>query len=85
MKEDRQRAILELVRGGPVHTQNELARALGERGFAATQATVHSPMGPQFAVSTQCCRSCLVILASSEADAERVHFQFPFGVPADSE
>ena len=26
-----------------------------------------------------------VILASSEADAERVHFQFPFGVPADSE
>jgi transcriptional regulator of arginine metabolism len=40
MKEDRQRAILELVRGGPVHTQNELARALGERGFTATQATV---------------------------------------------
>ena len=26
-----------------------------------------------------------VILASSEADAEHVHFQFPFGVPADSE
>ena len=40
MKEDRQRAILELVRDRPVHTQQELARALGERGFAATQATV---------------------------------------------
>jgi transcriptional regulator of arginine metabolism len=40
MKEDRQRAILELVRDRPVHTQHELARALGERGFAATQATV---------------------------------------------
>jgi transcriptional regulator of arginine metabolism len=40
MKEDRQRAILELVRDRPVHTQQELARALGERGFTATQATV---------------------------------------------
>jgi transcriptional regulator of arginine metabolism len=40
MKEDRQRAILALVRQGPVHTQQELARALAERGFSATQATV---------------------------------------------
>jgi transcriptional regulator of arginine metabolism len=40
MKEERQRAILELVRERPLHTQQELARALGERGFAATQATV---------------------------------------------
>lgn len=40
MKEDRQRAILELVRERPVRTQQELARALAERGFAATQATV---------------------------------------------
>ena len=40
MKEDRQRAILDLVRDRPVHTQQELARALGERGFTATQATV---------------------------------------------
>jgi transcriptional regulator of arginine metabolism len=40
VKEERQRAILDLVRDRPVHTQHELARALGERGFAATQATV---------------------------------------------
>ena len=40
MKEDRQRAILDLVRQRPVHTQQELARALSERGFSATQATV---------------------------------------------
>jgi transcriptional regulator of arginine metabolism len=40
MKEDRQRAILDVVRQRPVHTQQELARALAERGFSATQATV---------------------------------------------
>jgi len=40
LKEERQRAILELVRQRPVHTQHELARALAERGFSATQATV---------------------------------------------
>jgi transcriptional regulator of arginine metabolism len=40
MKEDRQRTILELVRHRPVHTQQELANALAERGFSATQATV---------------------------------------------
>jgi transcriptional regulator of arginine metabolism len=40
MKEERQRAILELVRRRPVHTQQELARALSDRGLSATQATV---------------------------------------------
>jgi transcriptional regulator of arginine metabolism len=40
MKEERQRAILELVRDRPVQTQQELARALTERGLTATQATV---------------------------------------------
>jgi transcriptional regulator of arginine metabolism len=40
LKEDRQRAILDLVRRRPVHTQQELANALAERGFSATQATV---------------------------------------------
>lgn len=40
MKEDRQRAILELVREGPVETQLDLVKALTERGFSATQATV---------------------------------------------
>lgn len=40
MKEERQRAILDLVRRRPVHTQQELARALAERGIQATQATV---------------------------------------------
>jgi transcriptional regulator of arginine metabolism len=40
VKEDRHRAILELVRQHPVHTQQELANALAGRGFAATQATV---------------------------------------------
>ncbi len=40
MKEDRQRAILELVRARPLHTQQELADALAGRGIGATQATV---------------------------------------------
>ena len=40
MKEDRQRAILALVREGPVETQLDLVKALTERGFSATQATV---------------------------------------------
>lgn len=40
MKDERQRAILELVRGRALHTQQELARALAERGFGVTQATV---------------------------------------------
>jgi len=40
VKESRQRAILELVRDRPVQTQQELALALAERGYPATQATV---------------------------------------------
>jgi len=40
MKGDRQRAILELVRERPLHTQQELADALAALGLAATQATV---------------------------------------------
>jgi len=40
MKENRQRAILDLVRQRPVHTQQELVLVLAERGFSATQATV---------------------------------------------
>jgi transcriptional regulator of arginine metabolism len=40
MKEDRQRAILAIVRQRPVHTQQELARALAAQGLGATQATV---------------------------------------------
>ena len=40
MKDDRQRAILELVRERPLHTQQELANALAALGLGATQATV---------------------------------------------
>ncbi len=40
MKEERQRAILELVRERRLRTQQGLAHALAERGFPATQATV---------------------------------------------
>jgi transcriptional regulator of arginine metabolism len=40
MKDDRQRAILDLVRQRQVHTQQELVNALGELGYSATQATV---------------------------------------------
>jgi transcriptional regulator of arginine metabolism len=36
----RHAAILELVQAAPLHTQQELARALAERGLRATQATV---------------------------------------------
>jgi transcriptional regulator of arginine metabolism len=39
-KLERHRAILDLVRTEPVHTQQELADALARRGLAATQATV---------------------------------------------
>ncbi|NJD30083.1 MAG: arginine repressor [Chloroflexi bacterium] len=40
MKQLRQRAIRDLVEGRPIRTQQELATALRERGFRATQATV---------------------------------------------
>jgi transcriptional regulator of arginine metabolism len=40
LKEKRQRAILDLVRREPVHTQQELAEALARLGLETTQATV---------------------------------------------
>lgn len=40
MKQLRQRAIRDLVEQRPIRTQQELATALRERGFRATQATV---------------------------------------------
>jgi transcriptional regulator of arginine metabolism len=40
VKERRHRAILDLVRSEPVHTQQELAAALARLGLSATQATV---------------------------------------------
>jgi transcriptional regulator of arginine metabolism len=40
MKQLRQRAIRDLVEQRPIRTQQELAVALRERGFRATQATV---------------------------------------------
>ncbi len=40
MKQLRQRAIRDLVERRPVRTQQELAVALRERGFRATQATI---------------------------------------------
>jgi transcriptional regulator of arginine metabolism len=40
MKQARQRAIRDLVDQRPIHTQQELAAALRERGFRATQATI---------------------------------------------
>src|SRR5260370_8600677 len=40
MKQIRQRAIRDLVEQRPIRTQQELAAALRERGFRATQATI---------------------------------------------
>ena len=40
MKQLRQRAIRDLIEQRPIRTQQELAAALRERGFRATQATV---------------------------------------------
>src|SRR6185503_12331904 len=40
MKQLRQRAIRDLVEQRPIRTQQELAAALHERGFRATQATI---------------------------------------------
>ena len=40
MKQLRQQAIRDLVERRPIRTQQELAAALRERGFRATQATV---------------------------------------------
>jgi transcriptional regulator of arginine metabolism len=40
MKQLRQRAVRDLVEQRAIHTQQELAAALRERGFRATQATV---------------------------------------------
>lgn len=39
-KEERQRAVLELVREHPMQTQQELVQALQARGIPATQATI---------------------------------------------
>ena len=40
MKQLRQAAIRDLVRQRPIRTQHDLAAALRERGFRATQATI---------------------------------------------
>jgi transcriptional regulator of arginine metabolism len=40
MKQLRQRAIRDLLEARPIRTQQELAAALRERGFRATQATI---------------------------------------------
>jgi transcriptional regulator of arginine metabolism len=45
MKQLRQRAIRDLVGQRPIRTQAELAAALRERGFRATQATVSRDVG----------------------------------------
>jgi transcriptional regulator of arginine metabolism len=39
-KSQRHNAILEVVNRGPVHTQQEIAKALARRGVRATQATI---------------------------------------------
>ncbi len=40
MKQFRQAAILQLVGGGPIHSQDELRRRLRARGLKVTQATI---------------------------------------------
>jgi transcriptional regulator of arginine metabolism len=40
LKEQRQRAIADLIRANPVANQEELAERLGSLGFAVTQATI---------------------------------------------
>jgi len=40
MKNDRQQAIIELLKSRPIETQSELAAALQSMGFQVTQATV---------------------------------------------
>ena len=40
LKERRQRAIAELIRGNALSSQEELAERLGSLGFAVTQATI---------------------------------------------
>ena len=40
MKQARHRAIRDLIEQRPIKTQQELAAALRERGFRATQATI---------------------------------------------
>lgn len=45
MKQLRQQQIRELISSRPIRTQGELAAALRERGFRATQATVSRDVG----------------------------------------
>ena len=40
LKERRQRAIADLIRGSPLSSQEELGERLGKLGFAVTQATI---------------------------------------------
>jgi transcriptional regulator of arginine metabolism len=39
-KEQRRRAIVELIRASPISSQDELAERLSSNGYAATQATI---------------------------------------------
>jgi transcriptional regulator of arginine metabolism len=45
MKQLRQRAIRDLLEQRPIRTQQELAAALRDRGFRATQATISRDVG----------------------------------------
>jgi transcriptional regulator of arginine metabolism len=49
----RQRQILKLIRTAPVHTQDELARALADMGTAATQVTLSRDIRELGLVKTQ--------------------------------
>lgn len=40
MKNDRQRAIVDIIETQPIQTQQQLRRALAERGFSCTQGTL---------------------------------------------
>ncbi|MCL2840713.1 MAG: arginine repressor [Defluviitaleaceae bacterium] len=64
MKQERQRIILELIRNKDIYTQEELAIALKNAGFIATQATISrdirelrltkvaTPAGQKYAIPT---------------------------------
>jgi transcriptional regulator of arginine metabolism len=70
MKQLRQRAIRELVSQRAIRTQAELAAALRERGFRATQATISRDVGELGLVKVAAGGHKVYALPRRAADAE---------------
>ena len=70
MKRARQQVVGDVVRGGRIHTQQELVTALREKGYRVTQATVSRDITEMGLLKVSREGSMVYALPSSEAAAE---------------